>query len=326
MDPKVNGQLQKEWGLLLAIYLFLGGVGGGAYTIAAINSFLGKSMELSTTVGLWIGFPALLIGSLVLVVDLGNPGKFILAGLKPGTSWIARGFWIISLFMVFSFLHLVLHQFTEVGKTSGVMNVLAIAGIVFAILTMAYTGILLSASKGIPFWRSGVVPVVFVISGLVTGHFLIMIGMVIFNEGATTASQLSIMAAEASALVVVEVLAILFFLQAAYKQPDSRESAERIMRKTIFVIGYFLLGLVVPFMLMLKLHFGLFVALKGAGLSAVFIAAFIGALLGLIGGLLLRQAILVCGALPTWNIAGFQFRRIAKPKEPKPGIEFLPPQ
>ncbi len=169
-------------------------------------------------------------------------------------------------------------------------------------------------------------PVVFVISGLVTGHFLIMIGMVIFNEGATTASQLSIMAAEASALVVVEVLAILFFLQAAYKQPDSRESAERIMRKTIFVIGYFLLGLVVPFMLMLKLHFGLFVALKGAGLSAVFIAAFIGALLGLIGGLLLRQAILVCGALPTWNIAGFQFRRIAKPKEPKPGIEFLPPQ
>ena len=321
MDPKVNGQLQKDWGYLLAIYLFLGGVGGGAYTIAAINSFLGKSMELSTTVGLWIGFPALLIGSLVLIVDLGNPGKAILAGLKPGTSWIARGFWIISLFMVFSFLHLVLHQFTDTGKTSAWMNVFAIAGIVFAVLTIAYTGLLLSASKGIPFWRSGIIPVVFVISGLVTGHFLIMLGMVVFNEGAETASQFSVMAFEAAIAVVMEVLAIVFFLHAAFKQPDSRESVERILRKRIFVIGYIILGLGVPLVLMLILRY----AMIESGLGAVLGVAFVGALLGLIGGLLLRLAILVCGALPTLNIAGFQFRRIARPKDLKPGIGLTPP-
>ncbi len=320
MDPKVNGQLQKNWGLLIAIYLFLGGVGGGAYTIAAINSFLGKSADLSTTIGLWIGFPALLIGSLVLLADLGNPGKFILAGMKPGTSWIARGFWIISLFMVFSFLHLVLHQFTGVGRTAVGMKVLAGAGIVFSVLTIAYTGLLLGASKGIPFWRTGVVPVVFVISGLVTGHFLIMLGMVLFNKGTATASQFSVMAVEAAALVVLEVLAIWFFLQAAYKQPDSRESAERILHKRIFVIGYIILGLGVPLVLMLILHF----AMTDSGLGAVLSVAFIGALLGLIGGLLLRQAILMCGALPTWNIAGFQFRRIARPKDPKPGIDLVP--
>ena len=50
-------------------------------------------------------------------------------------------------------------------------------GIVFAVLTMAYTGVLLGASKGVPFWRSGVVPVVFVVSALVTGHFTIMLGV-----------------------------------------------------------------------------------------------------------------------------------------------------
>jgi len=322
MDPKVNGQLQKDWGGFIALYLFLGGVGGGAYTIAAINGFLGKSMALSTTVGLWIGFPALFIGSIILLADLGNPGKFFLAGLKPGTSWIARGTGIISLFMIFSFLHLVIHQFTEASKTSAGMNILAIAGIVFAIMTIAYTGLLLGASKGIPFWHSGIVPVVFVISGLVTGHFLIMIGMVIFNEGVTTTSQLSIMAAEAAALVIVEVMAIIFFLQAAYKQPDSRESAERILRKGIFVIGYVILGLGVPLVLMLILYF----AMTESGLGAVLAVTFIGALLGLIGGLLLRLAILVCGALPTLNIAGFQFRRIARPKDKMPGIGLMPPQ
>jgi formate-dependent nitrite reductase membrane component NrfD len=322
MDPKVNGQLQKEWGWLIAVYLFLGGIGGGAYTMAAINGFIGKSMELSTTVGLWIGFPALLIGSIVLLADLGSPGKFFLAGMKPGTSWIARGFWIISLFMVCSFLHLVLHQFTEAGPASGGLKVIAVLGIISAIGTMAYTGILLGASKGIPFWRSGVVPVVFVISAVVTGHFLIMLGMVVFGEGAETAAQFRTMAVEAAVLVVVEVLAIFFFLQAAYKQPDSRESAERILRKRIFVVGYFVVGLAVPLLLMLILYF----AMAESGAGAILAVAFIGALFGLVGGLLLRQAVLICGALPTLNIGGFQFRRIARPKDPKPGIDSLPPQ
>ena len=66
---------------------------------------------------------------------------------------------------------LLLQLFTDVGDTAGgsmTISVIAVAGILFAVLTMAYTGILLGMSKGIPFWRSGVVPVVFVISVMVT--------------------------------------------------------------------------------------------------------------------------------------------------------------
>ncbi len=320
MDPKVNGQLQLEWGWLIAVYLFLGGVGGGAYTIAAINSFLGESLALSTTVGLWIGFPALLIGTLFLMVDLGSPSRAFLAAMKPGTSWIARGTLIISIFMVLSFVHLILHQFTKFGGTADgetIIDIIAVAGIVFAIGTMAYTGILLSASKGIPFWRSGVVPVVFVISATVTGHFAIMLGVALYGDIVATMEPLRTMAVEAAGLVVLEVLAILFFLQAAYRQPDSRESAERILRKTMFVIGYFILGLAAPLILMIIVY-------RSTANALTMVA--IGAVLGLIGGLILRQAVLVCGALPTLNIAGFEFRRIHRPKEPKAGVGMLPPQ
>jgi hypothetical protein len=66
--------------------------------------------------------------------------------------------------------------------------------------------------------------------------------------------------------------------------------------------------------------------MRESGTGAILFVAFLGAVLGLVGGLLLRQAVLICGALPTLNIAGFKFRRIARPKEPKPGIENLPPQ
>jgi len=325
MDPKVNGQLQHDWGWLIAVYLFLGGVGGGAYTIAAINSFLGASLELSTSVGLWIAFPSLLIGTLFLLADLGSPSRAILAGMKPKTSWIARGTWIISLFMVFSFLHLILHHFTDYGNTAGqviIINIIAVAGMVFAIGTMAYTGILLGASKGIPFWRSGVVPVVFVISAIVTGHFAIMLGVALNGNSGVVSANLQTMALEAAGLVVLELLAILFFLQAAFRQPDPRESAERILRKRMFVIGYFILGLAVPLILMLIVH----QSMPQTGSSSFMVVAMIGSVLGLIGGLILRQAVLICGALPTLNIAGFEFRRIHRPKVPKPGIGMLPPQ
>ena len=322
MNPEANGQMQREWGWWIAIYLFLGGIGGGAYTIGAVNWLIGEGAEASTTIGLWIGFPALAIGSVCLLADLGSPTRAILAGMRPGTSWMARGFWIISVFMVLSFLHFVLHLFTGSSDTAGgqkLLNLIAVAGIVFAVGTMAYTGILLSASKGIPFWRSGAVPVVFVVSALVTGHFTIMIGMALGFGGQDLAEPLQIMALEAAILVGLEVLAIVFFLQAAFGGPDSRESAERILRKRSFVVGYFLFGLAVPLVLMVMAY------RSEAGGGSYLAVISLGAALGLVGGLILRQSVLACGALPTLNMGGFEFRRIARPKEPKPGIGMMPP-
>ena len=322
MDPKVNGQMQHHWSWLIAVYLFLGGIAGGAYVIAVINSFLGDGLVLSTTIGLWIAFPALAIGTLFLMVDLGSPRHAVLAAMKPGTSWISRGTIVISVFMAISFIHLVLHQFTSFGDTAGdqtIMNILSVLGILFAVGTMAYTGILLGASKGIPFWRSGAVPVVFVISALVTGHFAVMLGVVLFGEGIQVIEPLRVMALEAAILVAVEVLAILFFLQGALGQPDPRESAMRILRQRMFVFGYVILGLAVPLILMVVAY-----SSTGDAGSVLAIAA-VGAALGLIGGLILRQAVLICGALPTLNIAGFEFRRIHRPKEPKAKMGLLPP-
>jgi formate-dependent nitrite reductase membrane component NrfD len=320
MDPKVNGQIQTEWRWLIAIYLFLGGVGGGAYTIAAINSFLGKALEPSTIVGLWISFPALIIGSLCLLADLGQPLKAVLAGMKPGTSWIARGFWIISIFMIIAMIHTWMALFGSAGPA--LLKSVAVVGILFAVATMAYTGILLGTSKGITFWRSGAVPVVFIISATVTGHFAIMLGLVLFGSGAGDMEALRLMGAEAAALVVFEVLAIIFFLHSAWKHPDPRESVERVLSNSLFIVGYVLGGLLAPLILMLMLYRWMPDADEGTLLAV----AALGAALGLIGGLILRWAVLRFGALPTLNVAGFEFRRVAKPKDPKAGIGLLPPQ
>ena len=331
MNPKVNGQLQHYWDWFLAIYLFLGGLGSGAYAITVINTFLGirDSMinKLLTTVGLWISFPALLIGTLFLTLDLGTPGRAFLAGLKPKTSWISRGFWIISIFMVLSFLHLILHLFskdavTTVGTTGGaIITLISVVGIIFAFGTMAYTGLLLGASKGIPFWRAGGEPVVFMFAALATGLFAIILGVTFVSPTGAGLRHMQLLALEAAILLFLELLAIIFFLLEAFHQPDPRESAERILREPMFIIGYFVLGLVVPFILMLIVFF----TAPAIGTGATFALTAIGAILGLVGGLILRHSVLICGALPTLNIAGFDFRRIHRPKEPKPAIGLVPP-
>jgi formate-dependent nitrite reductase membrane component NrfD len=324
MNPKANGQLQKEWGLLIAAYLFLGGVGGGAYTIAAINGFLGKEMEASTQVGLWIGFPALLVGSLCLLADLGSPMRAVRAGMKAGTSWIARGFWIISAFIALSFAHLLLFQasgYRLSGEGASTLAAISALGVVTAVGTMAYTGLLLGASKGIPFWRSGVVPVVFVVSALVTGHFALMLGSVLVPQAASSPEALRVMGVEAAALVVLEVLAILFYLHGAWREPDARESAQRLLSNRMFVVGYIVLGLGAPLILMIYAAS----AKADAGQDTLVGVCALGALLGLVGGLVLRWAVLQAGALPTWNLAGFEFRRNPKPATPKPQMGLVPP-
>jgi formate-dependent nitrite reductase membrane component NrfD len=321
MDPKVDGQIQTNWRWRKAIYLFLGGVGGGAYTIAAINSFLGKVLEPSTIVGLWISFPALIIGSLCLLADLGRPTKAVLAGMKPRTSWIARGFWIISIFMIIAMVHTWLALFGD--ASAELLKVIAAVGVVFAVSTMAYTGILLGVSKGITFWRSGAVPVVFVISATVTGHFAIMIGLFLLSGRMESPEVFRPMAGEAAVLVIFEVLAIAFFLQAAWKQPDPRESVLRLLANTTFIVGYVLGGLAAPLVLMVIVYYRW---IPDATNTALLSVAALGALLGLIGRLILRWGVLRFGALPTLNVGGFEFRRVARPKDPKAGIGLLPPQ
>jgi hypothetical protein len=60
--------------------------------------------------------------------------------------------------------------------------------------------------------------------------------------------------------------------------------------------------------------------------TAILSVSALGAVLGLMGGLILRWGVLRFGALPTLNVGGFEFRRVARPKDPKAPIGLLPPQ
>lgn len=305
--------IQKDWHWEIAIYLFLGGLGAGAYVTGAISGFLGWTGMARW--GIFISFPALFIGLLFLVAHLGTPFRSYLAASKAGTSWISRGVIFFSLFMLVAVIHIIGNIWLELSGT--VVITLSVLGIIFGIGTMVYTGALLSASKGIPFWRSGIMPVLFMFSALVTGLSATLVFVYFSGPGQFLPGIAPTVAMIAAALLLGEAVVVLFFLHAAYRLPESRDSATTMMKKGSFIVGDVILCLLIPLFLMLYVAFGN----TGEHTGILMVIA---GILVVIGGLLLRHMILSVGMVTTMYASGFEFRLQNKP-EPKSPVGLVPP-
>jgi formate-dependent nitrite reductase membrane component NrfD len=311
-------QVQHEWRGLIAIYLFLGGVGGGAYAVAATGSILGDAWANVTSAGLYLSFPVVIVGMLFLLAHLGSPMRAPLAMSKLGSSWISRGVWILSIFILLSVIHFGLLMSS--GADTEIPLALPIVGMLFAVFTMLYTGALLSGSKGYAFWMTGMLPVLFMVSGLVTGLFATILGMVGIDMAAITAKQLHMMSGVAGGLIFMELLVLFFFLHASYRTPNTRESAKRMLSKGSFIFGDLILGLFIPLILCFAVYFG--IGDRGTMLNVMMVAS----VLGLIGGFLLRNAVLGAGMAISLDMAGFHFRPIASLDFQHSPIGKMPPQ
>jgi len=181
-SAKMEGQVQIEWRWLIAVYLFLAGVGGGAYLAGVIADFAGRTAlaagqnwTLVSKIGVSLGVPCVLIGTFFLLADLGRPLNAWRVWMKPGTSWIARGTIIIVLFMIFAAIQTAFWIWPFPGSIENARGAIAVLGAVFAFLTMIYTGLLLGYSQPIALWRTALLPVLFVVSAISTGIMAIIL-------------------------------------------------------------------------------------------------------------------------------------------------------
>ena len=285
-----NLKAQSKWGWLVAAYLFLAGMGAGAYAVGVVADYLGPDWSAIAKVGVCLGFPCVAVGCVFLILDLGTPVNFWRAAMRPNTSWIARGTIIISVFMILAFIHVVfwLWPFKNLAEAEGARHVLGAFGIIFAFGTMIYTGILLAASRPIAFWSTSTLPLLFLVSALSTG---IMAVVLLASFGSGTGDLVHSLAAFDILLIILEVFVLGFFLQATHRVPESRASAELLLTGSVaplFWFGVVLLGLIVP----LGLELLSIKVLAGGGAKAV---AALAAASGIFGGLCLRQVVLSGG-------------------------------
>jgi polysulfide reductase chain C len=297
--------LGTVWGPLIAWYLFLAGMGAGAYLVGIAASYLGERCQPLVKPGVFLSAPLVAIGSLLLLLDLGNPLRFYLGFLRPQNSMISVGIFIITVFIILGAIHIAALLFQQVKLSPKALCWLGGINAVFALATAIYTGLLLGVVKAVPFWNTPMLPLLFLVSALSTGAgaVLVVLGLQRLlrpgekGQAERMAESAHLLSRVDIPLIVVELL-VLFFLLFIMGggQSIAANSARYLVAggfAVAFWVGLVVVGLVVPIVLEAW-------SLKQSGLG---IATIAGVCL-LIGGILLRYAILSAGASVATTLVG----------------------
>lgn len=170
-------ELQLVWGWQPALYLFLGGLGAGAFVAAACLYLSGKlKSHRPLAIVSWASLGCLAVGLLLLLSELIFPlrGLMMWQSFSNFTSWMTVGAWLLFTALVFIFLAAVAltdplaHAVKLAGK-DGVLRVFFIVGGVLSLGVCVYTGILLMSAPGVPLWNTLLLPALFTVSALDTG-------------------------------------------------------------------------------------------------------------------------------------------------------------
>jgi formate-dependent nitrite reductase membrane component NrfD len=255
---------QKEWKEIIAIYLYLAGMGAGSYIIGAVLNWL---INPSRLIPLWsipldVAKAALLWGPLLvaigapfLILDLGIKKRFLYAALNPRTSWVARGFLILSIFIVFGIVLMAksVLPFEWLYPKSSFWYLAESIALIFAFGTALYTGILLKATKSIPLWNTYLLPLLFLVSALSTGSMAIILSTLGTGLLSLDAGALKILIAGEQILVVIEGIVLFLYLSRRYKASEQAKDSVRLLlfgeKKLLFWGGIVLLGFIFPVVL-----------------------------------------------------------------------------
>lgn len=160
------------WGAAIAWYLFLAGLGGGAYVASAFLRFRYPQARSMCRVGRIVAPIVVAIGLVLLMVDahagFQNPLRFALLLTNFG-SVMTWGVVFLGAFTVIALVALILDL-----SRRDVPGWLDVVGIVAAVCVAMYTGALLGVCHTFPLWNSAILPLLFLVSALSTGIALVL--------------------------------------------------------------------------------------------------------------------------------------------------------
>jgi formate-dependent nitrite reductase membrane component NrfD len=183
-----------EWGYLIIIYLFLGGLSAGLFFVSALATFLQRDGEdaaysRAARYGALLAPWPVMLGCLLLIFDLGRWYHFwkLFVHIRWSSpmsigSWLLLGFTLVALLHFYSWLSAEERDavFARLPKQLGFMKrldqdlsgwrrQLALVGLPISIGVGIYTGVLLGAVQSRPFWNTNLVAQMFLFSALSTG-------------------------------------------------------------------------------------------------------------------------------------------------------------
>jgi len=250
----VKPMQQTEWierrGLLVWLAEVFSALGTGLYLVALfVNNWWGALL----------GWLIIVLLKLPLhLMYLGKPLRFWRT-MPPfsgawRTSWIARGIFFTALFTGFGFLQLVTsHVISDTtlltGQALSALTafdvILKILAGIFVVLTGIYCGFMMSYCKSVPFWNTGILPIVILNAGIADGLALIM-GVGLFTGGVDFHVIESV---SRITLGINAVLLATYLMNATYQSAIAELSVKELIvggMALVFWIGIVALGIIVP--------------------------------------------------------------------------------
>ena len=186
--------VSPEWGWLITLYFFFGGLAGGTYFLAALIDFFGQPEDRPLArLGYYISFPCIIMSGFLLVVDLHRPLRFWHMLIASNTfqpmfkywSPMSVGSWALLIFGIFSFLSFLgalaesdRLRWPAAGRLrppGAIATVLAMVGGLCGFYVAGYTGVLLAVTNR-PIWSdTPLLGMLFIVSAASTSAALMVL-------------------------------------------------------------------------------------------------------------------------------------------------------
>lgn len=229
MNPTRQQQWIDDKGIFLWLAFFFSEIGAGLYFV---------SLFYENTAGLILGWLiTLVLGGIIHVLYLGNPLRAWRMIMKPNTSELSRGVWVIGIFAVLGFLQILTGSFNIVFNC--ILGILCLLIISHGFATM-------NVIRALPAWSSNMVLPLSVISGVWIGQQILQF-MVAVSGSAALASGMEVWA---EVFFFAYFLCILLYVWGTYHSNEiGKESIKMQITgevSKISLIGVGGLGIVLP--------------------------------------------------------------------------------
>jgi Ni/Fe-hydrogenase subunit HybB-like protein len=279
-------EIEIHWSLLIVVYPYVTGLVAGAFILASlVKVFNVKSVQPTYRLALLTALAFLLVAPLPLLLHLGRPERFWEIVLAPNPTsamamfgfvygWYLMGVLLLEIWFeyrrdlivlgqrsrgvlrwIYRTLSLFSHDVSEASAAFDrrAIKLITIIGIPSAFLLHGYVGFIFGSVKANPWWGSVLMPIVFLMSAIVSGIamvlFMYMILTALRRETIDMACLDTISSYLFYAVIVDFSLEALDFIHRLYQSEESVKILGKLITHKLFMslfVLQILIGMFIP--------------------------------------------------------------------------------
>ncbi|MBI2862648.1 MAG: polysulfide reductase NrfD [Chloroflexi bacterium] len=330
-------EIETQWSILIVIYPFITGLVAGAFIVSSLYHVFGiQNLKAFSRFSLLTALSFLLVAPLPLQVHLGRPERAFEIFFTPNFRSAMAGFgyiWLSYLILVAFETWLVFrpdiirlakansglrgtiyralalgvldHSEEEFKRDEKIVKALALIGIPWASLLHGYVGFIFGGVKANPWWSSSLMPVIFLLSAVVSGIALLIVLYVVARTLTRKPLEHEAIGALAKWLLGFMILDLaiegLELLNMAYEGEESWEAISVLITQKI---AFSYLGIQIGLGSLIPLVILGAVALMGNRARTQL--SFLAASLVLVGVFAMRWNVVIGGQLFSKSLLGFK--------------------